>query len=186
MIYSIFIIQLLSTPASELESILDAESDSDASSRPRKIRTHSDRIEEVLALLRGARQGPFDLVLEILDEDKPEYVHHRAKFYGDNNTKLFELLDIVAANAYGRNKIRTWLKQSQALKLICDIVSEEMNAVQKADQLPGIAAVDLEFLNNWAVSSDHEVAPCLFKILRSAAQTTRAQEQNKIKTPDVV
>ncbi len=57
---------LLSTPLSELNldgTYLDAESDSDTSPQ---VRTHSDRINEVLALLRCACRGlgPFDLIIE--------------------------------------------------------------------------------------------------------------------------
>ena len=126
------------------------------------------------------------MVLEILNEDKPEYVQHCARFYGDKNTKLFELLDIIARNPHGQNKISTWLKRSQAMEFICDIVAKEMNSIQKADQLPGLAAIDLNFLDHWAVSSYQEIALCLFKILRLAAQTTKAKEKNKVKTPDVV
>jgi len=45
-------------------------------------------IQDALALLCGRRLSPFDLILEVLDENKPQYSYHRTEFYKDGNEKL--------------------------------------------------------------------------------------------------
>jgi len=61
-----------------------------------------------------------------------------------------------------------------------------MNAVQKAELLPGIAAITPEFIRKWTISSHKELAPCLLRILFAAGQTSAAKEKNKKKKPDMV
>ena len=56
----------------------------------------SERIQDTLALLRSCHLSPFDLVLEILDEDKPEYSSYRTEFYKEGNEKLLMLFFRVA------------------------------------------------------------------------------------------
>jgi hypothetical protein len=67
-----------------------------------------------------------------------------------------------------------------------DVITQEMNNVQKAELLPGIAAITPEFINNWTILPPRELAPCLLHILSTAAQTAVAKEKNKIKEPDMV
>ncbi|PPQ70863.1 LOW QUALITY PROTEIN: hypothetical protein CVT26_014086 [Gymnopilus dilepis] len=95
------------------------------------------RIEEVLALLRGGRLSPFDLVLELLDEYNPEYSGYRTEFYKEENQKLFNILDLIFAQDAGRRKLCTWFKRSEALDIVCEIIGDEMDAVKKVEQISG-------------------------------------------------
>ena len=70
--------------------------------------------------------------------------------------------------------------------LFCDVATEEMSAVQKAELLPGLTAVTPEFIQNWTVSTHQVLAPCIQLILLAAAQTSTAKEKNKKKNPDLV
>ena len=101
----------------------------------------SERVQDTLALLRSCRLSPFDLVLEILDEDKPEYSSYRTEFYKEGNEKLSKILDAVLSSGPGRSKLRTWMRQPVTVDLFCDVITQEMNNVQKAELLPGIAAI---------------------------------------------
>jgi hypothetical protein len=175
-----FIFTLFETSASELESPTDSVS----SSQGRM--SLLERVQDTLALLRGSRLSPFDLVLEILHEDKPEYSYHRTEFYKEGNEKLFKILDAIISSGPGRSKLRTWMRRPVAVDLFGDVITQEMNNVQKAELLPGIAAITPEFIQNWTVSPHQELAPCLLRVLSTAAQTTDAKEKNKIKKPDIV
>ena len=146
----------------------------------------SERIQDTLALLRGCRLSPFDLVLEILNEDKPEFSGHRKEFYKEGNEKLSKILDAIVSNGPGRSKLRTWMRKPVAVDLFSEVITQEMNNVQKTELLPGIAAITPEFIKNWTISPHRELAPCLLRVLSTAAQTADAKEKNKIKKPDMV
>jgi hypothetical protein len=149
--------------------------------------SQSERIHDVLTLLRDGRLSPFDLILEILDEDKPQFASYRKEFFKEGNEKLEKILDAVLANVLGKRKIRTWIQQPTSVALFCDVISEEMDTVRKAELLPGIAAASApEFIRNWTISAHQELAPCLLQILSTAAQTSIAKEKNKKKNPEVV
>ena len=179
MIWNIFhIISVIK--ASEPESPVDSISSSQT-----RI-SLSERIQDALALLRGRRLSPFDLILEILDENKPQYSCYRTEFYKEGNEKLSLILDAILASTPGKRKLRTWIQQPATLDLICDVVTEEMNGVQKADLLHGIADVTPEFIKNWTVSAHWELAPCLLRIISTAAETATAKEKNKKKNPQTV
>ena len=47
--------------------------DSVSSSQSHGFMSLSEHVRDTLVLLRGCHLSPFDLVLEILDEEKPEY-----------------------------------------------------------------------------------------------------------------
>ena len=68
----------------------------------------SDRIADALAILWGRHLSAFNLILQILDEDKPQYSQHRTEFYKEGNQKLFKILDVILANDAGKRKLRTW------------------------------------------------------------------------------
>ena len=78
------------------------------------------------------------------------------------------------------------MRQQAAVDLFCDVITQEMNNVQKADLLSGITAITPEFIKNWTISSHRELVPCLLRVLSTAAQTAVAKEKNKIKEPDMV
>ena len=106
-----FIFTLFETSVSELESPTDSVS----STQSRM--SFSERVHDTLALLRGRRLSPFDLVLEILDENKPEYSYHRTEFYKEGNEKLSRILDSIVSSGPGRSKLRTWMRQPVAVDL---------------------------------------------------------------------
>jgi hypothetical protein len=78
------------------------------------------------------------------------------------------------------------MRRPVAVDLFGDVITQEMNNVQKTDLLPGVAAITPEFIKNWTISPHRELAPCLLRILSTAAQTADAKEKNKIKKPDTV
>ena len=119
----------------------------------------------------------FDLVIELLTESNPQYSFYRTEFYKERSNKMFRFLNVIISSASGKNKLRTWFRQPVTVELFCDVVTEEMNAVLKAELLPGIAAITPEFIRNWTVSSYQETAPSLLRILLSAAQTSTAKEK---------
>ena len=182
MYFAVYFIYFLSLEVSDSEP----ESPVDSVSSSQTGRSTAECVLDILAVLRSRRLSPFDLILEILDEDKPQYAYHRAEFYKEGNHKLFRILDVILANDSGKRKLKSWIRGSAALDLVCDVITEEMNLVQKAEQLPGIAAITPEFIKNWTVSTYHELAPCLLHMLSVAAQTSTAEEKNKKKHPDVV
>ena len=143
--------------ASELESPMDSVSSSQS-----RI-SLSECIQDTLALLRGCRLSPFDLILEILDEDKDEFSGHRKEFYKEGNEKLFKILDAIVSSGHGRSKLRTWIRQPAAVDLFSDVITQEMNIVQNTDLLPGIAAITPEFIKNWTISPHRELVPCLLR-----------------------
>ena len=100
-----------------------------------------ERVQDSLTLLRGCRLSPFDLVLEILDESKPEYSYHQTKFYKDGNEKLSKILDAIVSSGPGRSKLRTWMRRPVAVDLFGEVITQEITKVQKAELLPGIAAI---------------------------------------------
>jgi hypothetical protein len=136
----------------------------------------SERIQDTLALLRGCHLSPFDLVLEILGEDKSEFSCHRPDFYKEGNEKLSKIFDAIVSSGLGRSKLRTWMRRPVAVDLFRDVITQEMNNVL----LPGIAAITPEFLKNRTISPHRELALCLLHVISSAAQTTDAKEKNKI------
>jgi hypothetical protein len=60
-----------------------------------------------------------------------------------------------------------------ALKVICRVMSDEMDEVQETEKLPGLDAITSEFIKAWRISGHQEKAPCLFEILLSASETAK-------------
>jgi hypothetical protein len=86
---------------------------------------------------------------------QPQYTQHRFEFYKEGNQKLFKILNVVLANDAGKRKLRAWIRQTAALELVCDVVSEEMTCIQKEDSLHGIAAITPEFIKTWTIPQHH-------------------------------
>ena len=78
------------------------------------------------------------------------------------------------------------MRRPVAVDLFGEVITQEITKVQKAELLPGIAAITPEFIKRWTISTHRELAPCLFRVLSTVAQTTDAKEKNKIKKPDMV
>ena len=152
-----FIFTLFETSASEL----DSPTDSVLSSQSHGHMSLTERVQDTLALLRSCCLSPFDLVLKILDEDKPEYSSYQTEFYKEGNEKLSKILDAVLSSDLGRSKLQTWMQQPVTVDLFCNVITQEMNNVQKAELLPGIAAITPKFIKNWTISPHRELAPSL-------------------------
>ena len=147
----------------------------------------TERIKAALTVLRECRLGPFDLILEILNEQKHEFKRHRTEFYREENEKFTKILNTILATDLGKRKFRAWLQtSSQALELVCKIISDEMDDIHQVEQLSGLADITPDFLMQWSVLSHREKAPLTAAILLSAAQTDLAREKNKKKKPDMV
>lgn len=175
------LIKCYSTSNEEHELDISIESTGDTVSSM----THESRINKILSLLRGGRLSPFDLVLEVLDEYQPKYSSYQVEFYKENNQKLTLLLNKISSNTNGRRKICSWI-ESSGLDLVCEIVSKEMDEVQKAEKVSTLTSITPDFIKSWDISGRADMAPCMTQILLSAAETRLAHEKNKIKTPDAV
>jgi len=186
--FTLYVVQYISYTSLLLEaSISEPESPVDSISSSKTRLSPSERIQDVLALLRDHRLSPFDLVQEILNESQPQYSCYRTEFYKEGNEKLFRFLDTVISVDSGKSKLKAWMQKPAAMDIFCDVITEEMNGIQLAEQLPKIAAVTTpEFIRDWTVSSHQEIAPCIQRILLAAAQTSVAKEKNKKKVPDIV
>lgn len=91
----------------------------------------SPHIQDAFDLLRDRGLSPFDLVLEILDEDKPQYSHHRIEFYKEGNQKLEKILNVINASTMGKRKLQTWVRQPPAIALFCDVISGGKDGVRR-------------------------------------------------------
>ncbi|KAI9437299.1 hypothetical protein H4582DRAFT_2058293 [Lactarius indigo] len=145
----------------------------------------SGQFGKVLALLREGNLSPFDLILEILNDCKPEYAGYRVELYKDSNRKLPWILDSIHAVDSGRAKLWSWM-EPYALEHVCGVIDKEMDLVNKMDLLPGLAAITPDFIKSWMVSGTLNKAPFLMGILLRAAETSLAKEKNKIKHPDAL
>ena len=60
--------------------------------------SRADRISTALAALKEGGLGPFDMVLEILDEYNPEYWSYRNELYKEKSSKLASILERITTN----------------------------------------------------------------------------------------
>lgn len=92
------------------------------------------------------------------------------------------------AVASGRAKLRSWMRP-HALELVCSVIDEEMDPVNKTNVLPGLAAITPGFIKSWTswtIANTYDRAPYLTEILLRAAETSLTKEKNKRKQPDAV
>ncbi|KAF8184459.1 hypothetical protein BJ912DRAFT_927826 [Pholiota molesta] len=161
-------------------------SESDRITEPALPMTHERRIFEILALLRGGRLSPFDLVLEILDENKPQYSGYQVEFYKESNQKLYSILDRINSNASGKAKLSTWIK-GPGLILVCEVIGDKMDDVQQVEKISGgLSSITPEFIRSWSIADYSDLAPATTKILLSAAETSLAHERNTKKSPNAI
>ncbi|KAF9477864.1 hypothetical protein BDN70DRAFT_994615 [Pholiota conissans] len=90
---------------------------------------HEQQVAEILSLLRIARLSPFDLILEVLDKQQPQYSDYRTEFYKEDNQKLLAVLDKVASSSSGKEKISAWIKGS-GFGLVSDTIEEDIGIVE--------------------------------------------------------
>ena len=176
-----FIFTSFETSASELDSPTDSVSSSQSHGPYVSFRTHSGYTSAFTKL-----------------SSQPLWFSPRNS--GWRQTWIFKLsngilqrrkwktLDAFLSSGPGRSKLRTWMRQPVTVDVFCDVITQEMNNVQKVELLPEIAAFTPEFIKNWTISPHWELAlaPFLLNVLSTAAQTTIAKEKNKIKEPDMV
>ncbi|PPR02842.1 hypothetical protein CVT24_002320 [Panaeolus cyanescens] len=144
---------------------------------------HSQRISDVLKLLKEGGLSPFDLILEILDETKVEYWDYRTAFYKESSLKMAKILDTIMLSTKGRKKLTTWM-QPHAVRLVKEIVEDEIDTLNKANKLSGMSdAIKPEYIEAWDMSKNTVQTPILTEILLAAAETARAREENKKKRP---
>ena len=93
-----------------------------------------------------------------------------------------KILDAIVSSGPGRKKLRTWMRRPVAVDLFGDVITQEINNVQKAELLPGIAAITPEFIKNWTMSPHRELSPCLLRVLSTAAQTADAKKKQDKET----
>ena len=115
-------------------------------------------------------------MIELLDDSNSKYWAYRNELYKEENKK-HEILDLIFLNAPGKEKLTEWMLP-HALEVICRKVSNEMDAVQEAEKLPGLDAITPEFIEAWRISGHQEKALYLFEILLAAAETASAKEKN--------
>src|SRR6266702_5118367 len=147
--------------------------------------SQNERIEKALGLLKDGRLSPFDLVLEVLDDENAKYTGYRNELYKVGNQKLSKILDSILATDSGKQKLWSWMRP-HALKIVCEVIDEEMDSVTKEELLPGISAITPDFIKSWAVADVCEQAPFLTEVLLRAVETSRAKENNKKKHPAAV
>ena len=147
--------------------------------------SHAEKIAHVVGLLKDWWLSPFDLILDILDNNNAEYAGYRNELYKVRNQKLSSILDIIIKVDSGKQKLWLWMRP-HALDIVCEAIDDEMDSVAKGEILPGLSAISPDFIKSWVVADIHEQAPFLTKVLLRAAQTSRAKEKNKKKLPIAV
>jgi hypothetical protein len=145
----------------------------------------AERFTGAIDLLKGRQLSPFDLILEILDDNNSDYTEYRIELYKDKSSKLLRILDSILASHSGKQKLWSWMRL-HALALVCEVIDEEMDTVTKEELLPGLSAITPDFIKSWEVADFCECAPFLSGVLIRAAQTALAQERNEKKHPQAV
>ena len=144
-----------------------------------------DRFTKALGILKAGRLSPFDLILELLNDNNADYAGYRNELYKENNSKLPSILDSILVTSAGKQKLWSWMRP-RALEIVCQVIDEEMDSVTKGDILPGISAITPDFIKSWTVADAQEHAPFLKGVLLRAAQTSLAKENNIQKDPHAV
>jgi hypothetical protein len=139
----------------------------------------------MIGILKAGRLSPFDLVIELLDNDNAEYYGYRTKLYKPGNTKLSKILDSILGNHSGKQKLWSWMRPL-ALEIVSEAIDKEMDSVTKEEILPGISSITPGFIKSWTVADVGERTPFLTAVLLRAAQTSLAKENNKKKHPKAV
>ncbi|PPQ69090.1 hypothetical protein CVT24_000134, partial [Panaeolus cyanescens] len=153
-------------------------------SEPKNRIPRSKRIADALSILKNGNISPFDFILEILDETKSDYWGYRTAFYKESNSKLATILETILASSAGHDKLMAWMRP-HAIRLVQDIVEDEMDNINESGKVSSMAeALTPECIHAWDMSQNTVQTPVLNAILFSAAQTSRAREENKRKRPD--
>ncbi|KAH9011630.1 hypothetical protein EDB85DRAFT_2159783 [Lactarius pseudohatsudake] len=112
--------------------------------------SRAERIGKALGLLKDGRLSPFDLILEVLNDNNVEYAGYRNELYKVGNQKLAKILDSILTADSGKQKLWLWM-QPHALEIVCEVVDKEMDSVTKGELLPGVSAITPDFIKSWTV-----------------------------------
>ncbi|KJA14830.1 hypothetical protein HYPSUDRAFT_415703 [Hypholoma sublateritium FD-334 SS-4] len=156
------------------DTLMDVElaypSESTVTSSPSTA--NESRGTEILGLLREEGLDPFDLFLMVFDPQQPKLNVYQAEILDDSNPKLFMILDRIIAHSDGRAKVSQWLKRS-GLSFVHDIVSQEMEEVQRTAKLPGPVCVDAGSIKT-CISGYPALVPWTTEVLSAAAEASLA------------
>ncbi|KAF8122361.1 hypothetical protein EV363DRAFT_1094268, partial [Boletus edulis] len=142
-------------------------------------------IRNALQVLRGGRLSLLDCVLHILDSSKQDFAAYRRLFLANPSGKLIKMLDLLFETEQGRTHLLRWM-EPHAVDLVSQKVSDEMDVVKKT--LGGtVGTITPDSLRTWDINTFigslvDTKAPVTGHILRTAAETDRAKQKNKIKS----
>lgn len=103
---------------------------------------------------------------------------------------LGRFLDRVVADHKGWERLREWM-EPHAYELACDVIGDEMDCVKSHFQVAP-ASITPQYIKLWTcnaaagIASPVSIAPVTMKVLRRAAETDRARDNNKKKNCDQV
>jgi hypothetical protein len=148
--------------------------------------TRVQRLDIVLTFLREGKLSPVDLLIDVLDSSNGKHQSYRDELYKTDALKLHVLLDHITGDPKGKRKMDEWMRP-YAVDLTCEIVDSEME-VTKRELSMGVSDVTPEFMASWSLNGNRalELTPVLSRVLSSAAQSSRAAERNKLKSPTTV
>lgn len=100
-------------------------------------------------------------------------------------------LNLIAQDVDGRKSLDSWLRrEGYAIDLVCKDIHKEMDAVRPkmkkhSNDIIAEEVMDFDFdgLVQNVLRSD---APTVYNVLRAAAQDTRAEARNRLKSPEFV
>jgi hypothetical protein len=79
--------------------------------------SHSDQITKAISLLKDGWLSPFDLVLDILNDNNADYTGYHNGLYKDKSSKLPSILDTVLSTGASKQKLWAWI-QPHALEIV--------------------------------------------------------------------
>ncbi|KIJ05902.1 hypothetical protein PAXINDRAFT_20870 [Paxillus involutus ATCC 200175] len=162
----------------------DEELDGDLDVADTRYSRH-ERIQQALHVIRSGRISFLDFILAILDPSEPDFLTYRTRFLADSSGKFAKMLDRIHENERGRVHLLRWI-EPRAVELVCEKIMSEMDDVKSA--LAGtIKTITPESLLSWDVNTFigsvvDQSAPTTGQVLKTAARTERARENNTIKT----
>jgi hypothetical protein len=72
--------------------------------------SRAERFAKAIDILKGRRLSPFDLILEILDDNNSDYIEYQIELYKDKSSKLQRVLDSILASHSGKQKLWSWMR----------------------------------------------------------------------------
>lgn len=92
-------------------------------------------------------------------------------------------LNLIAQDVDGRKSLDSWLRrEGYAIDLVCKDIHKEMDAVRPKMKKHSNDIIADGLVQN-VLRSD---APTVYNVLRAAAQDTRAEARNRLKSPEFV